>query len=152
MKTFGELSVKLNELPAEEFGEVAAAAATNGWMRDRSKDDAMKRTGQGVWFTFTLTGHRSLPPAYLFLAQKSPGVLHVPNIISPARDRLSYDDYVGRLEDRVTRARFVRSSAVRSPGREREDYRPPPYSRARLHSGSRDTARRSGCKRLVPVP
>ena len=53
----------------------------------------MKGTRQGVWFTFALTGHKSLPPAYLFLTQKSPGVLYVPNIISPARDRLSYDDY-----------------------------------------------------------
>jgi len=93
MKTFGELSIKLNQLPAEEFGDLAAAAATNGWVRERSKDDEMKRTGQGVWFSFTLTGHKSLPPAYLFLTQKSPGVLHVPNIISPARDRLNFDDY-----------------------------------------------------------
>ncbi len=63
-------------------------------VRDRSKDEEMKRTGgAGAWFTFTLTGHHSLPSTFLFLTQKALDTLYVPNVISPARDRLSYEEY-----------------------------------------------------------
>ena len=94
MKTFGELSVSLNGLSPEKFGELAEVAASNGWTRDRSKDEEMKRTGGGAWLTFTLTGHPNLPPAFLFLsADKATDKLFVRNIISPARDRLTFDEY-----------------------------------------------------------
>jgi hypothetical protein len=97
MKTFGELQIKLNGLTPEEFGDRAEAAATKEWTRDRSKDAEMRRSGGGTWFTFTLTGHASLPPTLLFVTDKAPGILYVPNVISPARDRLSYDEYNGIL-------------------------------------------------------
>jgi hypothetical protein len=95
MKTYGELSIDLHSISPEEFGDLAAAAAIGGWARDRSKDEEMKRTGgNGAWFTFTLTGHMTLPSAFLFVTQKGSGTtLYVPNIISPARDRLDYDEY-----------------------------------------------------------
>jgi len=59
----------------------------------------MKRSGGGAWLTFTLTGHQSLPPAFLFLTERSSGLLYVPNVISPARDRLNYDEYNEILKD-----------------------------------------------------
>ena len=94
MKTFGELSVSLNGLSPDRFGELADAIASNGWMRDRSKDEEMRRTGGGAWLTFALTGHPSLPPAFLFLrGNKVTEKLYVSNILSPARDRLTYDEY-----------------------------------------------------------
>src|ERR1700723_3469156 len=94
MKTYGELSIDLHGISQEKFGELAEGAVSGGWVRDRSKDEEMKRTGGGAWFTFTLTGHRSLPSAFLFVTdKKSAGMLYVPNIISPARDRLSCDEY-----------------------------------------------------------
>lgn len=93
MKTYGELQVRLNRLTPDEFGDRAEAAATNGWARDHSKDEEMRGSGDGTWFTFTLAHHPVLPPAFLFLTQKSPGLLYVANIISPARDRLDYDEY-----------------------------------------------------------
>jgi hypothetical protein len=93
MKTFAELSVNLNGLSPEEFGELAEAVASDGWRRDRSKDEEMKRTG-GAWMTFSLTGHPNLPPAFLFLTHKADAdKFNVTNIISPARDRLTYDEY-----------------------------------------------------------
>lgn len=98
MKTYGELQVKLNGLTPDEFGERAEAAAANGWARDRSNDREMRRSDGGTWFTFALTGHMSLPSAFLFLRDKSPGVLYVPNVISPARDRLNYDQYNDTLK------------------------------------------------------
>lgn len=97
MKTFGELQVRLNGMTPGEFGDRSEAVAGLGWSRDRSKDEEMRRTGGGTWFTFALTAHESLPPAILFLTDRSPGILYVPNVISPARDRLSYDDYNGIL-------------------------------------------------------
>lgn len=93
MKTFGDLLIELKGLTPEKFGEMAEGHAQSGWARDRSKDEEMTRTGGGVWFTFSLTGHKNLPSAFVFLTQKSPGTLYVPNVISPARDRLSYDEY-----------------------------------------------------------
>jgi hypothetical protein len=98
MKTYGELAIELKDLAPEKFGELAEAAAAGGWARDRSKDEEMKRSGGNVWFTFTLTGHTTLPSTFLFLTQKSPGILYVPNVISPARDRLNYDEYNGILK------------------------------------------------------
>jgi hypothetical protein len=63
-------------------------------MRDRSKDEEMRRTGGGAWLTFALTGHPSLPPAFRFLrGNKVTEKLYVSNILSPARDRLTYDEY-----------------------------------------------------------
>jgi hypothetical protein len=94
MKTYGELSIDLHGISLEKFGDVAEASATGGWARDRSKDEELKRNGGSAWFTFTLTGHKTLPSAFLFVAQKkSTDTLYVPNIISPARDRLNYDEY-----------------------------------------------------------
>jgi hypothetical protein len=94
MKSFGDLHVRLKGLSPEEFSDRAAGAATSGWARDRLSQDAKGRgTDGGTLLTFALTGHKSLPPAILFLAEKSPGVLYVPNVISPARDRLDYDEY-----------------------------------------------------------
>lgn len=95
MRTYGELSIDLHGMSPEKFGDLAEASATGGWARDRSKDEEMKRTGgSGAWFTFTLSGHTTLPSAFLFVTQKnSPDALYVPNIISPARDRLNYDEY-----------------------------------------------------------
>lgn len=93
MKTFGELRIRLNALTQDQFGERAEAAAINGWARDRSKDVEMNRSGVGTWFTFTLSGNPILPPAFLFLTDKGSGALYVPNIISPARDRLECDEY-----------------------------------------------------------
>jgi hypothetical protein len=93
MKTFGKLHIKLNGLTPDEFGDRAEVVATDGWARDRSKDGELKRSGGDIWFTFTLAGHQTLPPAFLFLTQKSPGTLYVPNVISPAHNRLEYDEY-----------------------------------------------------------
>ncbi|HEX8524228.1 MAG TPA: hypothetical protein VF669_18380 [Tepidisphaeraceae bacterium] len=95
MKSYGDLYVELKGLSPEEFGDRAEAAATDGWKRDRSKDDEIGRIGvtNKPWFTFTLTGHHSLPPTFLFITEKMPNLLFVPNVISPARDRLEYDEY-----------------------------------------------------------
>jgi len=94
MKTYGELSIDLHGISPEEFGDVAESSASAGWARDRTKDEELKRTGGGAWFTFTLSGHNILPSAFLFVTPKKPGgVLYVSNIISPARDRLNYDEY-----------------------------------------------------------
>lgn len=93
MKTYGELRIKLNDCTPDEFGDRAETAATNGWSRDRSKDLAMRQAGSGSSYTFTLTGHDTLPPAFLFLTDHSSGVLYVSNVISPAHDRLNYDQY-----------------------------------------------------------
>jgi len=93
MKSYGELQVKLNGLTPDQFGDRAGAAVANGWVRDRSKDEEMRRTGGDTWLTFTLAHHPVLPPAFLFLTEKAPGVLYVPNVISPARDQLGYDEY-----------------------------------------------------------
>lgn len=95
MKTYGELSIDLHGMTPEKFGDLAEASATGGWARDRSKDEEMQRTGGGgAWFTFALSGHDTLPAAFLFITQKeSPDTLYVPNIISLARDRLNYDEY-----------------------------------------------------------
>ncbi len=93
METFGDLTITLAAGTADEFADRAAAVATRGWARDRSRDDQPLRD-RGAWFTFTLTGHRTLPPAFLFVASKRAlRSLHVPNIISPARDRLGYGEY-----------------------------------------------------------
>jgi hypothetical protein len=94
MKTFGELTIIPKSVSSDAFADRAEAAATNGWARDRSKDAQMSRQGGGVWYTFTLTGHQTLPPAFLFITQKRlQNFLYVPNIISPVRDHLSYDEY-----------------------------------------------------------
>lgn len=95
MKTYGELSIDLHGMSPEKFGDLAEASATGGWARDRSKDEEMKRTGGGgAWFTFTLSGHKTLPSVFLFVTQKrSADTLYIPNILSPARDRLNYDEY-----------------------------------------------------------
>jgi len=95
MKTFGELSIDLHGLSPDDFGDLAEASATGGWARDRSKDEEMQRTGGGgAWFTFALSGHKTLPSAFLFITQKgSADTLYVPNVISPARDRLNYEEY-----------------------------------------------------------
>jgi hypothetical protein len=93
MKNYGELFVDLKDVSPEKFGELAEAAAIGGWARDRSKDEELMRAGGNARFTFTLTGHKSLPSAFLFLTQKSPCTLYVPNIVSPARDQLGYDEY-----------------------------------------------------------
>ena len=95
MKTYGELSIELHGISPEKFGDLAEASATGGWARDRSKDEAIKQNGGGgAWFSFMLSGHRTLPSAFLFITQKkSANTLYVPNIISPARDRLNYDEY-----------------------------------------------------------
>jgi hypothetical protein len=58
----------------------------------------MRRSGGGRWFTFTLSGDLTLLPAFLFLTDKSPSILYVPNVISPARDRLNFDEYNGILK------------------------------------------------------
>ena len=94
MKTYGKLNITLHGMPPEEFGDLAETSASGGWARDRSKDEEMRRTGDGAWFTFTLTGHKTLPSAFLFITQKgSADTLYVPNVISPARDRLNYGEY-----------------------------------------------------------
>jgi hypothetical protein len=93
MKTFADLTIDLKGLPPVTFGELAETHAQRGWARDRSKDQEMNRTGGGTWFTFTLTGQKDLPAAFLFLTEKTSGTLYVPNVISPSRDRLSYEEY-----------------------------------------------------------
>ena len=94
MKTYGKLSIDLHGMSPEKFGNLAETSATGGWVRDRSKDEEMRQYGDGAWFTFSLTGHETLPPAFLFITQKdSTGTLYVPNVLSPARDRLNYEEY-----------------------------------------------------------
>ena len=94
MKTFGRLLIRLISLGVEEFGKRAEDGAGGGWRRDRSQDEEMgARGGNKPWFTFALTGHPSLPTSLLFTTERSGGVLHVPNIISPARSQLSHDEY-----------------------------------------------------------
>lgn len=96
MKTYGELAIELRGVTPEQFGDAAEAAASGGWARDRSKDDEMRRGGGGdPWFTFTLTGHSTLPTTFVFVTQrhKTSSALYVPNAISPARDHLTYDEY-----------------------------------------------------------
>ena len=93
MKTYGDLQLRLDGLTPDEFGDRTEAVATNGWTRDRTREAETKRTGGGQWLTYALSHHPTLPPSYLFLTGRSPGLLYVANIISPARDRLAYDEY-----------------------------------------------------------
>src|SRR5262245_23498178 len=95
MKNYGDLSVNLlNGLTPKDFGDRAEPVATNGWTADRSKDAENRRLAVGKhWLTFALSGHDTLPPAYLILTDKAPDVLYVPNVISPARDQLGFDEY-----------------------------------------------------------
>jgi len=103
MKTYGKLSIDMRGRSLE-FGDLAEAVATGGWTRDHSKEGVL-RSGGGVWFVFALRGHQTLPHAFLSITQelgKATGIFFVPNVISPDRGQLSYDEYNQILESFVT--------------------------------------------------
>lgn len=104
MKSYGELTITLRDCSVQQFGDLAEKETAGGWTRDRSKDVEMNRTSSdGAWFTFVLRGHEILPSAYLFITQeKTANVLYVPNVISPARDQLTYDEYNQVLQSFAT--------------------------------------------------
>jgi hypothetical protein len=82
-------------MPAAEFAAVAEKAASDGWARDRDNETQMAAgaSKSDVWVSFVLNARAGLSPIYLWMTTEDSDVLHVANIISRARDHLTYAEY-----------------------------------------------------------
>lgn len=97
MKTFQDLFIKLNGYDLKEFEGRLKEKCTSNW-KPRALD---KKAYGNNWLCYEHSEGDKLPHAALFLADKSPDLFYVSNIVPKNVSELTYDEYNNLLADFV---------------------------------------------------
>ncbi len=99
MKTFQDLFIKLNGYDLKEFEGRLKEKCTSNW-KPRALD---KKAYGNNWLCYEHSEGDKLPHAALFLADKSPDLFYVSNIVPKNVSELSYDQYNVLLNDFISK-------------------------------------------------
>lgn len=111
MEVFRDLIIHGDAEILAKTMELVEHSLTGGWSRDREIEERLQglgpRKAANCCFACTKEGQR--PAANVFLAEKDPGTIYVPNIVPRAQQTLAYGQYNALLEEFY--GRFVRHAA-----------------------------------------
>jgi hypothetical protein len=101
MEVFRELFVNADEGRMAALVESTEQSLPSGWVRDREAERRIRSTpfASRPIYCFTCDAEGRPTAATLILTEREPGAFYVSNIIPVSRDRLSYAEYNGVLEE-----------------------------------------------------
>ncbi|HYP05946.1 MAG TPA: hypothetical protein VER03_06895 [Bryobacteraceae bacterium] len=99
MKVYGDLIVRGDARSLDVFIDALQRHLTNGWSRDRDREQQVGRAALGAMYCFACAPLVSRPASELWLATHTDGHLYVSNILAENLPSLTYDQYNAILGD-----------------------------------------------------